>query len=72
MSTFAVIIERAEDGAFGAWSPGLPGCVALGDTEEETLREMHETVRGHLAVLRERGEAVPEPSTVAATTLTAA
>lgn len=72
MSTFAVVIERAGDGGFGAWSPDLPGCVTLGDTEEETLREMHEAVRGHLEVLRERGEAVPEPSTVAATTFTAA
>lgn len=72
MSTFAVIIERAEDGGYGAWSPDLPGCVALGDTEEETLQEMHEAVRGYLEVLRERGEAVPEPSTVAATTFTAA
>lgn len=62
----------AEDGGFGAWSPDLPGCVALGDTEEETLLEMREAVRGHLEVLRERGEALPEPATVAATTLTAA
>ncbi|GAB3703849.1 type II toxin-antitoxin system HicB family antitoxin [Nocardiopsis oceani] len=72
MRTFAVIIERAEDGGYGAWSPDLPGCVALGETEAEALQQMHEAVRGHLEVLRERGEAFPEPTTVAATTLTAA
>ncbi|WP_306366294.1 type II toxin-antitoxin system HicB family antitoxin [Nocardiopsis sp. CC223A] len=72
MSTFAVIIERAEDGGYGAWSPDLPGCVALGDTEEEALREMAEAVRGHLEVLRELGEPPPRPATVSATTLTAA
>ncbi|WP_444961098.1 type II toxin-antitoxin system HicB family antitoxin [Nocardiopsis sp. M1B1] len=72
MSTFAVIIERAEDGGYGAWSPDLPGCVALGQTEAEALAEMHEAVRGHLEVLRERGEPVPVPATVAATTLSAA
>ncbi|MEU3020248.1 type II toxin-antitoxin system HicB family antitoxin [Nocardiopsis sp. NPDC007018] len=72
MSTFAVIIERAEDGGYGAWSPDLPGCVALGDTEEETLLEMRGAIQGHLEILRERGEPVPESSTVAATTFTAA
>lgn len=72
MSTFAVIIERAEDGGYGAWSPDLPGCVALGDTEEEALHEMAEAVRGHLEVLRELGEPLPQPATVSATTLTAA
>ncbi|MGH3820926.1 MAG: type II toxin-antitoxin system HicB family antitoxin, partial [Pseudonocardiaceae bacterium] len=40
--------ERADDGGYGAWSPDLPGCVALGDTEEETLSEMKEAMRGHL------------------------
>jgi predicted RNase H-like HicB family nuclease len=72
MSTYAIIIERADDGGFGAWSPDLPGCVALGDTEAETLDEMREAMRGHLALLRERGETVPTPSTVSATTVDAA
>ena len=63
MSTYAIIIERADDGGYGAWSPDLPGCVALGDTEEETLAEMREAMRGHLEVMRERGEAIPNPST---------
>lgn len=59
MSTYAIIIERADDGGYGAWSPDLPGCVALGDTEEEALSEMKEAMRGHLEVMRERGETVP-------------
>ena len=72
MSTYAIIVERAEDGGFGAWSPDLPGCVALGDTPEETLREMREAIRGHLDVMRELGEPLPRPSTVIATTVDAA
>lgn len=72
MSTYAIIIERADDGGYGAWSPDLPGCVALGDTEEETLSEMREAMRGHLEVMRERGEVIPNPSTVSATTVDAA
>ncbi|MGH3993531.1 MAG: type II toxin-antitoxin system HicB family antitoxin [Pseudonocardiaceae bacterium] len=52
--------------------PDLPGCVALGDTEAEALSEMKEAMRGHLEVMRERGESIPNPSTVSATTVDAA
>jgi len=72
MSTYAIIIERADDGGFGAWSPDLPGCVALGDTEAEALSEMKDAMRGHLEVMRERREVIPNPSTVSATTIHAA
>jgi predicted RNase H-like HicB family nuclease len=50
----------------------LPGCVALGDTPEQTLTQMREAIQGHLTVMRERGEAAPEPATVIATTIEAA
>ena len=72
MSTYAIIVERADDGGYGAWSPDLPGCVALGDSPEETVREMREAIRGHLQVMRELGEPMPRPSTVIATTVDAA
>jgi len=44
---YVVVIEQAADGGFGAWAPDLPGCVALGDTIEETEREMHEAIEFH-------------------------
>lgn len=72
MSTYAIIIERGDDGGFGAWSPDVPGCVALGDTEAETLAEMEEAIRLHLDVLRERQESLPVSTTVSATTIEAA
>ena len=71
MSTFAIIIERAEDGGYGAWSPDLPGCVALGDSEAEALSEMKDAIRLHLDLMRERDEPLPSPSTVSATTVDA-
>lgn len=30
-----IIIERAEDGGYGAWCPDLPRCVAFGGTETD-------------------------------------
>ena len=70
MITYAIIIERADDGGFGAWCPDLPGCVALGDTEAETIAGMRQAIELHLAGMREDGIEIPHPSTVAATTVT--
>jgi len=67
MTTYAIVIERAEDGGYGAWAPDLPGCVALGVSEQECIDQMREAVGLYLQVLRERGETVPEPTTHVAT-----
>ena len=64
VSGYAVVIERADDGGYGAWSPELPGCVALGDTPDEAADEMREAVRAHIELLRDRGEPVPPPTAV--------
>ena len=61
---YAIVIERAEDGGFGAWSPELPGCVALGDTREECVAEMRLAIAFHLDGLREAGEPIPEQTAV--------
>jgi predicted RNase H-like HicB family nuclease len=72
MGRYAVIIEQSEDGGFGAYAPDLPGCVAVGETEEETLSLMREAIEFHLDGLREAGEWVPSPSTVSVAVIDAA
>ncbi len=72
MSSYVILIERAADGGFGAWCPDLPGCVALGDTYQECVAEMHDAITLHLEGLREAGEPIPAPSAVAADTVIAA
>lgn len=64
MNGYAVVIERADDGGYGAWSPELSGCVALGDTPEQAATEMREAIREHVELLRERGEPAPQPTAV--------
>jgi predicted RNase H-like HicB family nuclease len=58
--SYLVVIERG-DSSFGAYVPDLPGCVAVGDTEEEALRLVQEAIALHIEGLKEHGLPVPEP-----------
>ncbi|MCP9493189.1 MAG: type II toxin-antitoxin system HicB family antitoxin [Pyrinomonadaceae bacterium MAG19_C2-C3] len=58
---YAVVVEWA-DGNYSAYSPDVAGCMATGDTIEETKRNFAEALEFHLAGLRADGEPVPEPS----------
>jgi predicted RNase H-like HicB family nuclease len=62
---YAVVIE-AGDANFSAYVPDLPGCVAVGETIEETTREIGEAVQFHLEGMREDGLPIPPPRTVVA------
>ena len=62
MSQYVVVIEQGET-SYGAYSPDLPGCVAVADTLEEVERLMQESIALHIESLRAHGEPVPEPRT---------
>jgi predicted RNase H-like HicB family nuclease len=42
-----VVIEKSPDSDCGAWAPKLPGCVAVGKTEEEAFERMKTAVLWH-------------------------
>jgi predicted RNase H-like HicB family nuclease len=58
---YAVVIEKGQNN-YSAYVPDLPGCVAVGDTIEETQREIQGAIEFHLEGLRADGLPVPEPS----------
>jgi predicted RNase H-like HicB family nuclease len=58
---YPAIIERGIDG-FGVYFPDLPGCVSAGVTEQEAALGAEEALNGHLAVMAEYGDAIPNPS----------
>jgi predicted RNase H-like HicB family nuclease len=64
MPAYAVIYERTGTG-YSAYVPDLPGCITTGRTREETERLMVEAIEFHIAGMREDGEAIPEPTTLA-------
>ena len=65
MNKYLVIIEKGEE-SYGAYSPDLPGCVAVGDTAEEAETRMLNAMKGHLEALVEDGLPIPLPTTAAA------
>ena len=52
---YVVIVEQG-DTSFGAYVPDLPGCVAAGETREETMELIHEAIELLIESLRENGE----------------
>ena len=58
MPKFTIIIEKA-NGNYSAFCPDLPGCIAIGNTEEETFQRMREAIQFHLEGLKE--EKIPLP-----------
>ena len=61
MTRYLVVYECAEDGGWGASSPDLPGCVAVGATLTEVETLIGEAIPLHISAMRELGDAVPEP-----------
>ena len=66
MRRYLIVVEKGERN-YSAYCPDLPGCVATGESIEETETQMIEAIRFHLEGLAKDGESVPEPSSSAAT-----
>ena len=64
MKDYLAIIERADDGTWSAYVPDLPGCTSFGPSRDDAARNVENAVIEHIAALRERGLAVPEPISV--------
>ncbi|MEK7250807.1 MAG: type II toxin-antitoxin system HicB family antitoxin [Bacteroidota bacterium] len=64
MRRFLIVIEKAENN-YSAYSPDLPGCVATGQTPEDTERNMHEAIQLHVRGLQEDNLPIPESNSFA-------
>ena len=61
---YAVVIERTPNN-YAAYVPDLPGCISVGATEAEVLANIREAIELHLDSMREDGDPIPAPTTVA-------
>ncbi len=57
---YTVIIEPGPNN-YSAYVPDLPGCVSTGESYEEVMRNIREAIEGHLQVMREFGDPIPQP-----------
>ncbi|MCS6903505.1 MAG: type II toxin-antitoxin system HicB family antitoxin [Candidatus Bipolaricaulota bacterium] len=64
MKKYLVIYEWTGQN-YSAYVPDLPGCIACGDTLEETEKLMQEAIALYIEALKEAGQPVPEPTTQA-------
>ncbi len=60
---FAILIESTQTG-YSAHVPDLPGCVAAGETREETLQLIREAIAFHLEGMQLHGETIPAPTSI--------
>ena len=60
LMNYLAVFEKTDNG-YSAYLPDLPGCIAAGDTLEETEDLIQEAVTYHLELLRENGDPIPEP-----------
>jgi predicted RNase H-like HicB family nuclease len=56
---YLVVLER-DTASCGVHVPDLPGCIAVGETEEEALALIREAIELHLQDMRQRGEPIPQ------------
>jgi predicted RNase H-like HicB family nuclease len=62
MDRYEIILYwSAEDSAFIAEVPELPGCMAHGDTQEDALSNIKEAMHLWVDTAREFGDPIPEP-----------
>lgn len=61
---YPVELVEDEDGGYFAHTPDLPGCIAQGETVEETLKNLQEAKQAWIEVRLEDGLEIPAPREV--------
>ena len=61
---YPAVLERGPRGAFGAWFPDFPGCVAGGKSQEEAIERAEHALAQAVDGWVEQGHALPEPTPI--------
>ena len=61
---YVSLIHKDPDSDFGISFPDFPGCVSAGATLDETLAMGRDALQGHVELMAELGEAIPEPTSM--------
>jgi len=61
---YPAILEKEPGSAYGVSFPDIPGCISAGDTAEEALVNAHEALSGHVALMVQDGDSLPDATHV--------
>ena len=64
MTAYIAIIHKDPTSDYGVSFPDFPGCISAGETLDEARLMALEALSGHISVMEEYGETIPEPSTL--------
>ena len=59
---YVAVVHKDRDSDFGVSFPDFPGCITAGRTLDEAKEMAREALAGHIAVMRDGGDPVPDPS----------
>lgn len=65
MTRYVALMDRAEGGSYGLVIPDLSGCNAMGDTVEEAMANLTDTMSDWTAAMESLGQSVAAPRAVA-------
>lgn len=61
---YTVLVFGAEEGGYWVKVPALPGCYSQGETLEEALANVKESIESHLLALKQEGVDIPAEDVV--------
>lgn len=61
---YIAIIHKEPGSCFGVSFPDFPGCISAGATLEEARLQAKEALEGHIRLMKEDKEPVPDPSSL--------
>ena len=62
MQAYVAVIRKDNDTDYGVDSPDFPACISAGTTIDEAVALGREALAGHVAVMTEYGEEIPNPT----------
>ena len=56
---YTVVLDREEDGGYHVFCPALPGCHAQGDSYDEAIENIRDSIKLYIESLTSHGEEIP-------------
>ena len=64
MTNYLAVIHKEQKSDFGVSFPEFPGCITAGRTVDEAREMAQAALGGHVAMMLEEGQALPQPRTL--------